>query len=98
MVVQDENENNERAKMYENVGGMVRLGSSPGSDQPTTSTRRDPDQPQDELTKRLFLGSLGLGGEPNPGNPRPVPKFFEDAELSSVVRRLLSENSVSNCV
>ena len=56
----DVNDNVELERMYENVGGMVRLGSSTRSDQPSPSTPTNVDSPADELPKKIFIGSMGL--------------------------------------
>ena len=63
----DVNDNVELERMYENVGGMVRLGSSTRSDQPSTSTPTNVDSPADELPKKIFMGSMGLASIPNGG-------------------------------
>ena len=87
--------NPELEAMYKKVGGLVRLDSSPGSDQPCTSTPVE-NQPQDELAQKLFLGSLGVSSIPNKNSDRPKPVFLEDVELSAVVQRVISEASVSS--
>jgi len=92
----DANDNSEVASLYEKIGGLTRLRSLPGPDQPTTSTPVTEDPPQIELAKNIFLGSLGVEKVPNPGANRPKPTFLEDLELSKVVQNVLACPDVSS--
>ena len=80
------------------VEGIVRMEPQPNvnprNPPPTRVVREIP--PNQDLAQVMYLEVLDLAKVPNKGCPRPRPTFHEDAELSTVVQRVIRDHRISS--